>query len=469
MHRSAKPCTSAPGSSGDRVNSSDDAPDAAFRAAALLSAAAFLLGGGSGFPLADMAVQLAGIGALGVALAFAPTTGRDGTRRAGACAPLILLALLALLIALQLVPLPPELWRGLPGREALWRTAQAVGMAEVSRPISMDPEATVRSALSLLPAAGMFAATLLLGSRARERLPFVVLALTAAHLAAAALQAASGGTRFYLHPDGHREVAAGLFENRNHFGTLIAVAALFAAAAFRRRDGMAAGAGPFALAAVLVALGAGAVASQSRMGAGLFAVALLATPFVSGWARPRDGRHFAGLAAAALGVGALAFATLAASSPFAALTERLKRTWREGDVDRAGIWEDAAFGAGDLFPAGSGLGTFQPVFDVYERLSEVGTHRANHAHNDWLEMVFELGAGGAALAAAFLVWFAGRSWAAWRAGGDAPARAASVGIALVLIHSLVDYPLRTAAIAALFGMMCALLVPPEKIARRTQR
>lgn len=435
-----------------------EAPRAVFAAAAILLTAALLLGGGSGFPLADMAIQLAGIATLGIAF----VAGGGRIWRTGARVPLLLIGLAAGLVALQLVPLPPELWKALPGREVPWRTAQAAGMADGWRPISMDGEATVRAALSLLPALGMFVGALLLPAPARARLLMLALAATALHLIAAALQVGSGGTRFYPHPDGHRSVAAGLFENCNHFATLLAVAAVAAAALLRRREGFPAGPRPFALAAALLAIGAATVASGSRMGAGLFALAVLFTPFVSGWARPRNGWHFAGLAAAGLLAAALGFATLTQSSPVARLADRIERTWREGDVDRAGIWEDARYGAGDLFPTGSGLGTFQPVFNIYERLSEVGTHRANHAHNDYLELLFETGVGGAALILAFAGWWAARGWAAWRDPrrdlAATLARAASVSVLLVLIHSAVDYPLRTSAIATLFGLLCALLV-----------
>jgi hypothetical protein len=59
-------------------------------------------------------------------------------------------------------------------------------------------------------------------------------------------------------------------------------------------------------------------------------------------------------------------------------------------------------------------------------------------------------------------------WRAWRTAEAGPfARAAAIASAAVLIHSLVDFPLRTAAIAACFGMCLALLAdsraaPPKE-------
>jgi len=55
-------------------------------------------------------------------------------------------------------------------------------------------------------------------------------------------------------------------------------------------------------------------------------------------------------------------------------------------------------------------------------------------------------------------------WRAWRGVSGLSAaqlglrRAAWIALLLVLLHSLVDYPLRTTAHLAVFGMLAALLV-----------
>jgi hypothetical protein len=50
--------------------------------------------------------------------------------------------------------------------------------------------------------------------------------------------------------------------------------------------------------------------------------------------------------------------------------------------------------------------------------------------------------------------------------GAGLARAGSAMVGIVLAHSIVDYPIRTAAIAAVFALGCALMVPP--VARRSR-
>jgi O-antigen ligase len=88
----------------------------------------------------------------------------------------------------------------------------------------------------------------------------------------------------------------------------------------------------------------------------------------------------------------------------------------------------------------------------------------NHAHNDLLELLIETGLPGLAVLGLFLRWFAIRLKGLWVSEGERNviACAAAIAIGAVLIHSLADYPLRTAAISGLFGL-CAVMMcrPPE--------
>ena len=71
--------------------------------------------------------------------------------------------------------------------------------------------------------------------------------------------------------------------------------------------------------------------------------------------------------------------------------------------------------------------------------------------------------------AAFLAWWGVAAWNAWRAAGSQPyARAASVATAILLVHSLVDFPLRTAALGACFAMGLALLADRRTMPTKAQ-
>jgi hypothetical protein len=73
-------------------------------------------------------------------------------------------------------------------------------------------------------------------------------------------------------------------------------------------------------------------------------------------------------------------------------------------------------------------------------------------------VALELGLAGVVLILLFLAWWALAVRRVWRAAETDPfGRATAIASAAVLAHSFVDFPLRTAAIAASFAMCLALL------------
>ena len=143
---------------------------------------------------------------------------------------------------------------------------------------------------------------------------------------------------------------------------------------------------------------------------------------------------------------------------------------------RADIFATTARATADFMPFGSGLGSFPSVYPLYEHPQQVTSEYVVHAHNEYAELALELGLAGIVLMLLFLAWWGAGVWRAWRTAEAGPfARAAAVASAAVLIHSLVDVPLRTAAVSACFGMCLALLAdsraapPKEKKALRKRR
>jgi O-antigen ligase len=119
--------------------------------------------------------------------------------------------------------------------------------------------------------------------------------------------------------------------------------------------------------------------------------------------------------------------------------------------------------AADFAPLGSGVGTFGNIYPRFENPASVTRTYVNHVHNDFIELALETGAAGLILVTLFLLWWGGRLIAIWRAPNIDPyARAASIASAAILAHSVVDYPLRTAAISAVFAVCVALMVQPRR-------
>lgn len=434
-----------------------------FAAAALLALALAVGGAGVRFPLLEGAVEAAAI----LVLAYLAATAR-WRAIPGALLPTMLIGFGLLLGLVQLLPLPPEIWQGLPGRALLARISAAAGLGEAWRPLSLDPEATRRALLALLPGAAMFWATLRLGADARLQLARITIGFALLGLLLGALQLASGnGAGVTPYPSAHSGSALGLFTNRNHHADFLMIAMLLAAGvgmAGRKKGARMPAVDRRWIAGGLIALFAlGTIGTSSRMGllilAPVLAVALLI--LFHGRIRPRP---------LMIGVGAVA--VLAALALQSAPGQRVLNRFSWEDARQA-IWSDTLWALPKYQPWGAGYGGFVPVFKAAESLDGLGRPLINHAHNDYLEIALEAGWPGMALVAGFLLFMGlgARRLASGRIGREERLAgwAALAGIAVTLLHSLVDYPLRMLALTTLFGMLCALLIPAGRAEERPAR
>ena len=101
----------------------------------------------------------------------------------------LIFGLATLLTAAHLVPLPYDVWSNVPGRQVIVNIDKAVGLGQISRPLSMSPETTMNALLSLsVPFAVLVLASQFDGLRQRRALG-VVLLLSFTSAAAGLLQA----------------------------------------------------------------------------------------------------------------------------------------------------------------------------------------------------------------------------------------------------------------------------------------
>lgn len=113
---------------------------------------------------------------------------------------------------------------------------------------------------------------------------------------------------------------------------------------------------------------------------------------------------------------------------------------------------------------GAGMDAFGVAFSQYDTRS--GFYRVEQAHNDYLQMLADGGVIGFAIAAAFVVLLVKKGIAAF---GDASAGeyqritriGAFSGCLGVLVHSFVDFPLRTPSNAFFFLLVAAMLAVPK--------
>src|SRR5256885_15934119 len=74
----------------------------------------------------------------------------------------------------------------------------------------------------------------------------------------------------------------------------------------------------------------------------------------------------------------------------------------------------------DYMPFGSGLGSFLKVYRQYESPETVTNEYVIHAHNDYAEIVLELGVAGILLLLLFLGWWVTAASAVWRQRDGGP-------------------------------------------------
>jgi O-antigen ligase len=462
------------------------APTLLFGLCALAIVSSLVLGGGthSGF-LSDAILQFLTIPLLLVSfwqlLGLRSDTAVQATPfkwELAFCAALVAVPLI------QLIPLPPSIWTALPNRQAVAGAFELLGGRMPWMPISVSPEATWLSAVSLIPPLAIFLGTLLLSYRERRLMSLVVLTIGVVSVFLGLVQVAQGPSsslRFFAFTNPTE--AVGFFANRNHLAALLyaltllaacwAIDAAFAAAATRDRrryDGPAIVVLVASFTLLIILVSAQAMA-RSRAGLGLTMLAVFGA-FALVYS---DRRVATGVDRRALSrvtpTRLLLFATTLAilfSVQFT-LYRVMERFGSDPLEDgRISFARSTIEAAKAYMPFGSGMGTFVPVYGMYEKPQDVMINAyANHAHDDILEAWLETGVLGIALMGLFAVWLVRRSVTIWRRAPPGMreidlllARAATVIVVLLFLHSLVDYPLRTSAMMAVLAFVCALLVDP---------
>jgi O-antigen ligase len=388
----------------------------------------------------------------------------------------IIFCLAVVLVPLiQLVPLPPALWTLLPHRAPLIASFDDLGHGLPWLPISVSPNATWLSVAALLPALAVFLGTILLGYRERRVLSLAVVVFGIVSAFLGLLQIAQGpASRLRFFSATNLTEAVGFFANRNHYAAFLYVVLLFAAVwaidigfavgpwrdrrIFEARSIVTVTA---CFLAIVILLAAEAMA-RSRAGMMLTMVSLAG---VYGLVLTDRRRR-------TLSATPLNFLFAAAGTAFILVVQfalyRVLARFNTDPLDdlRLQFARGTIEAAWAYMPFGAGMGTFVPVYGMFEKPQDLFAHAyVNHAHDDILELWLETGIFGIALMGAFVAWFVSRAIKIWRYAAvgvnefdRALARAATIAVALIVTHSFLDYPLRTAAMTAILAFACGLMV-----------
>lgn len=415
-----------------------------------LVAACFILGGSASRPDFEMGLSILAMFCLVASIWVGEGRGLRDFSVGWVIGPIIVLYIL------QLLPLPSGF------SSALGQLSGSYPQASFSwRPVTLSPDATLYSLLSLAPALVLMWLTAGLNRDERALLINTVLVL-AAFVAFVGIAQAVGVIPFNVYEFYHPRVAVGLFASRNHFGDLFLLVTplLFAnKARWIERYGLYRA--QFLLHSLLLLYLAAVVASASRASIVLFLIITLGS---YGAALRSDVRW------RVLAIGVLASLggwLLLAWLPATGVVKVAADRFQVADEARWDIWQNSLRTANAVWPAGAGLGNFRIAYEAVEPVSAITPSYINAAHNEYLQFFVEGGLFGI-VTALFIVLFL--SAAAIKRRREALATFALFGLIGTLAHSTVDYPFRVIGLNALIGFLCALCVTvPRRSTRRRRR
>lgn len=399
----------------------------------------------------------------------------------------IALALLMLMVA-QSVPLPPSIWTELPGRKIFADIADLAGIEQPWRPLTLSPSRTLNSLFSVaIPISAMMLYLNLDEARRKQAIAVIIsLAMISALWAMIQLAGSSRGP-LYLYSITNNGSAVGLMANRNHQAVLLATTIIMLGwygvshapaarlAALKFYTSIAA---IFVLVPLIFITG-------SRAGLLIMAPALIIAVILiyngryikesqsalkNARRKKRQGLVSRQMITVSLVVAVLGMAIL---SIFFSRSPAFDRLFGGGELEELRFQLLPTFSKmlSDYFPWGSGLGTFEHIYKIYEPQDLLRYTYLNQAHNDWLQFPIEGGLPAIVIGILAAGWFGRqliRLWKNWCSSHYSKHTAimAATIILLFLVASIGDYPLRVPSIVAVFAVMGCILNDNIQIVQR---
>lgn len=376
----------------------------------------------------------------------------------------LLIAIVALTPALYLFPVDLAQWITLPGRESYQASIEWINSTSQTPPelaISLIPYKTIHAGLAIIPALAVFLAVISLEKPYLHKILYLFFAIAAIQAIIGLTQASNPNAQWMeslgIVPSHNN--AQGTYLNRDHFSILM-VAII-----------------PFCIAFIIEGFKSNQTAHHEQLlkntliYSGLFLLFFLAAIF----SRSRAGvalallsfllasvffiRHISAQKSIAI-VATLSTLgiTIATSIGVVPILNRFI-VQNPAEDGRWQIFETSIQGIQKFFPIGSGPGTFP---EIYRTLQPVEQLRfINHAHNDYLELVFETGALGLFIIVLGLFTYLGGWIQQWGNKWDKSRfiqSAAGISLFLMFLHSFLEFNLHTPANAILFAFLAAIFL-----------
>lgn len=367
----------------------------------------------------------------------------------------VLIAVVALPL-FQLIPIPPEIWRYLPGRDAEAAIVELAGGSNTPRPMALNPIVNLQLFASLI-ALFAFALTVARLSTANiTRFLIIVLGLGFIQLIIGGVQFATAGGALDIFGNSHKGWLLGTFANRNHAALFFASCIIITAGLFEgRKSNDTNSSNKYVILFTIILMWLIAVVGTgSRTG---FILAILSIAIaISIVMRGNKIPYWASISSA---IGILSVIIAVTSSN--RMQQLVERYGAVGDDQRWSIWTNSVGILADYMPWGSGFGSFVAVYNKNEPLNELMPTYVNNAHSDYLELLIEAGLPGAIILAALFVMMIILIIRGARMSSRQTSRYSLVGGGIIFLfacHSVVDYPVRRIATAAVLFFAIGLLL-----------
>jgi len=373
--------------------------------------------------------------------------------------PLAVAGLILAIPVLQLLPLPESLWHSSALRLALAEDLRAAGVTDVDWRWSLAPAATERELLALLPGIAVFTSALALGREAWKRLLWLLVALILFSVVLAFVQLTTPQDSIFNPFPQFAPDLAGVFANHNHQACALAMLLVLTASkafdlwCYKRSSYKQ------SLTCALLAIIVFAVLPLVRSRAGvvigilMLGMTYLASPAASAQVlREQPAARwlmaFVALAAVALaGYGAVSWMHYDAG-----ITEGSRTVIAQvsAQLAQAGL------------PWGYGVGSFVALFEQATEGSLMSAGYINAVHNDYVQWWFEGGVLALMAIASALVLLFTTGLRLLRLPKDSGLRHVGmttlIALLVPILHSTVDYPLRTQTLMTSFGLLAGIAV-----------
>lgn len=369
-----------------------------------------------------------------------------------------------LVSVLQLVPLAPVIWEGLPNRSWVSEgfSGAGEGVSGLWMPLSLSPELGLVSLVNLLPPiAAYFMVTHMAEKEELELGLWGLCFFIGLTVLLGMAQVLAPNDALHPYSVTNSGLPVGFFSNSNHQATLMLIGLAFAICSFTQTT---ASKLRFGLTGILTCLLIVGLLTNSSIAGYLLTFIVIGLAALLVFSKQNIGRSMliAGFVLLPL-VGFLVYDM----SKGDGLTDLvLSKMSTLNEMSRGHVFQESWKIAMEFLPMGAGLGTFPIIFPFYEDMSIVSNIYLPHVHNDYIELVVEFGVFAIIWIALFAVWVlarlklltAGRARKSKRRNaGRNLALPAMIAIIAICLHSSVDYPMRTISVSTLFAVCVGLV------------